>query len=65
MKPTYWPDTRVIKSTHNAFNWREGQSVIANNPANKRSAISSAQMSGASALVELRFHVYSKAKASK
>jgi hypothetical protein len=58
----YWPGTKIVKSTRNAFNWREDSSVILSSHDWK-----SAESARRQTIIQpkKKFTVYSKAQASK
>ena len=61
----FWPGTNIRKSRGNAFDWRDGISVIANDKEIKMSNNSKMQMAGAGSDPKKAFTIYSKARALK
>lgn len=59
---TYWPGTKIFKSTRNAFNWRDGISEVTST---KEFKASEAAKRGTRTEKSRQFTVYSKAQASK
>jgi hypothetical protein len=57
----YWPDTKIVKSRGNAFDWRAKTDVITNDKTWKQ-AISGTR---SATLKKSAFTIYSKARASK
>ena len=58
----YWPGTEIVKSTRNAFNWREEPSAVTSTKEFKASV---AAKRSAQTQKSRQFTVYSKAQASK
>ena len=59
----FWPGTKIRKSRNNAFDWRDGISVIVNDKHIKASNHSKTMMAGAGSDPKRAFTIYSKAKA--
>ena len=58
---TYWPGTKIRRSTGNAFDWRNNTSEIANTKEFRQSQAATKQMAGKGK----NFTIYTRAKASK
>jgi hypothetical protein len=58
---TYWPDTKIVKSQGNAFDWRAKVTVITDDKNWKQGIVGARNAS----LKKANFTIYSKAKASK
>lgn len=54
----YWPGTKILKSTRNAFNWKEEPSVVTSS---KNFKLSVAASRGVQMKKSRQFTVYSKA----
>lgn len=61
---TYWPGTKIRKSTGNAFDWRNTQSNITQSKEFKLSQSSSINMAGKGTEKGKSFTIYSKARPS-
>ena len=57
----YWPDTKIVKSQGNAFDWRAKADVITNDKAWKQGVIGARNAT----LKKANFTIYSKARQSK
>lgn len=61
----YWPGTKIVKSTNNAFNWRTTTSKIAATKQWRQSERATQTMAGTGGDPLKQFTIYSKAKPSK
>lgn len=59
----YWPDTKIIKSQGNAFNWQNAPSFMTKDKEVKASITAKNNMAGAGTDPRRAFTIYSKAKA--
>jgi hypothetical protein len=57
----YWPDTKIVKSQGNAFDWRAKTDVITNDKTWKQSTTGTRNAT----LKKANFTIYSKARATK
>ncbi len=62
---TYWPGTKIQRSTGNAFDWRAGTSAITSTREFKQSQHSTLTNAGNSADKRKQFTIYTKARAAK
>lgn len=62
---TYWPGTKLVKSTNNVFNWKESTSKIAATKFWKQSERATQTMAGTGGDPLKQFTIYSKAKPSQ
>lgn len=60
----YWPGTKILKSTGNAFDWRNTTSNITKSKEFKLSQASSMNMAGKGSEKGKSFTIYSKARPS-
>lgn len=58
----YWPGTNIVKSRGNAFDWRKGFSVVANDKSIRATNNAKKQAISAGPEPKQAFTIYSKAK---